>query len=187
VGSDGKIYLIGGIASNDWPPTAQAFSNMVQCFDPSAGTWGHAAPLPTPRSWAAAASVGNRIYVFGGVDSNWSKLDTVEEFNVTSGQWTTLSGLGSKMPTPRMRLAGVTGSNGRIYAIGGFHMCDPSDNIVEEFNPATQTWRTMTSMTSSRAAAAVVATNDRRIFVLGGFPDGETATAVIEEGTLPTS
>jgi hypothetical protein len=38
----------------------------VERFDPETGIWDLVAPMPTPRSFAAAAATGDAIYVIGG-------------------------------------------------------------------------------------------------------------------------
>ena len=65
-----------------------------------------------PRAAAAAAVVGDRIIVTGGVGANGALLNTTEIFDGNS--WT----LGAPIPTPRQMLA--TASDGKlVYTVGG--------------------------------------------------------------------
>ena len=189
VGPGGKIYLMGGIGDN-FLPTALEVSDMVQRFDPADGTWSQVKRLPTPRFGAAAATANHKIYVFGGCNTHFCQLGSVEEYDPVIDTWNTLTELGSEMPTLRSSPAAVTGSNGRIYVIGGWDQggCNTT-GAVEEFDPVAKTWRMMAPMPTPRGQAAAVATNDGRIFVLGGWQETSAAETVtigaIEEGTLP--
>ena len=62
-----------------------------------------------PRAAAAAAVVGDRIIVTGGVDANGALLNTTEIFDGNS--WT----LGAPIPTPRQMLAGGVGRKADVH------------------------------------------------------------------------
>ena len=64
--------------------------------------WVELPPLLQPRAAAAAAVVGDRIIVTGGVDANGKLLNTTEIFDGNS--WT----LGAEMPTPRQMLSAAS-------------------------------------------------------------------------------
>lgn len=88
------------------------------------------------------------------------------------------------MPTARCCFA-ATGVDGKIYAIGGrtgpLSIPSSTVNVVEEYNPLTDAWRTRAPMPTPRTeladAAAVV---NGRIYVFGGY-DGSDTTSVVEE------
>jgi N-acetylneuraminic acid mutarotase len=61
--SNGKIYVIGGIAAN------QSILSSVEEYDPATDSWRFVAPLPRPRHHHAAAVVGDAIYVIGGYET----------------------------------------------------------------------------------------------------------------------
>jgi N-acetylneuraminic acid mutarotase len=59
---------------------------------------------------------------------------------------------------------------GKLYAIGGHNVGpDNKGNIVQEYNPATNTWRRLADMPSPRTDIAAVV-YEGRIYVLGGHP-----------------
>lgn len=181
-GPEGKgfYYAIGG---NGFPVSDQ-ISDAVHVLKKGFVGWTAAAPLPAPRFNHAAACANGRIYVFGGLGSEYELMDTVEEYDPATNSWTTLS---ATLPTPRYNLAAATGSNGRIYAIGGMRQCAASD-VVEEFDPVAKTWRPLSPMPTARYGAAAVPTNDGRLFVIGGWrkvADKFYVTGVIEAATLP--
>ncbi|KLO25262.1 serine/threonine-protein kinase, partial [Mycobacterium haemophilum] len=87
-----------------------------------------------PRAAAAAAVVGDRIVVVGGVDASGALLNTTEIFDGTS--WT----LGAPIPTPRQTLAAA--SDGKLlYAVGGSNG-NADLTTVEAYDPAGKTWTT---------------------------------------------
>jgi N-acetylneuraminic acid mutarotase len=190
VGPDGKIYVMGGLDPGNYPYPSLVDSwkwtilKTVQCFNPANGTWSEVQPLHTPRHSAAAAAAAGKIYVFGGLDDHGVHIKSVEEYDPATNQWTLLNQEGVWMPRQRYNLAAVTGSNGRIYVIGGMFWCNALD-AVDEFDPATKLWRLMTPMPTPRYSMAAAATADGRIFVLGGWKkvgNSYSSVGVIEEG-----
>jgi N-acetylneuraminic acid mutarotase len=72
----------------------------------------------------------------------------------------------------------VTASNGKIYVIGGY---DSSQlDTVQEYDPATDTWATRSSMPTARAGMAVAAASNGKIYVFGGI-SGSSYVATVEE------
>ncbi len=90
------------------------------------------------------------------------------------------------MPTARTMLSsGVV--NGKIYAIGGYtgSYSTSTSNIVgtaEEYDPATNTWATKTSMPTARKGLAAAVVNGK-IYAIGGSGNcaGNCAGSTVEE------
>ena len=59
---NGRLYVFGGRALD-------GLNNQGYMFDPSAQSWTAVAGLPTPRSFAAAATSRGKLYVVGGFDN----------------------------------------------------------------------------------------------------------------------
>jgi hypothetical protein len=72
------------------------------------------------------------------------------------------------MPTPRWLLGVVASTNGKIYAIGGENQTGVLD-IVEEYDPISDTWTTKANMPEPRAAFASVSASNGKIYVIGGY------------------
>jgi len=80
-----------------------------------------------------------------------------------------------KAPMPIKRYAFTTAvANNKIYVIGGFEF---HFNLVEEYDPATDTWTTKTSSTFPHAAHASCVI-DGQIYVFGGGTDQKLITDV---------
>lgn len=77
------------------------------------------------------------------------------------GVWTSMA----PMPTARGGF-GVAEVNGKIYAIGGLDGNAPL-NVVEEYNPTTNSWSTKTPMPTARSGFAI-AVYKNKIYVIGG-------------------
>ena len=131
--------------------------------------WVELPPLLQPRAAAAAAVVGDRIIVTGGVGANGRLLTTTEIFDGTS--WT----LGTEMPTTRQMLSAT--SDGKVmYAIGG---TDGTSDLttVEAYDPAANTWTTLPELTEARSDGGV-AFADGRLVAVGGESDGQVLRGV---------
>src|SRR5260370_32225684 len=96
------------------------------------------------------------------------------------GTWTTKS----PMPTPRSHRADGE-ANGIIYAVGGLAArpngsIDSRTNVVEAYNPATDTWAPKASMPTPRLDLVVGNINGILYFVGGNATAGGGALATVE-------
>ena len=133
------------------------------------GRWVELPHLLQPRAAAAAAVVGDRLVVTGGVDANGALLNTTEVFDGTS--WS----LGAPIPTPRQLLAAA--SDGKlVYTVGG--TTGDSDQVnVEAYDPAAKTWTTLPALPQARSDLGV-AIADGRLVAVGGVSGGEILKSV---------
>lgn len=81
--SDGKVLLPGGTGGLDTDPTY----DIVELYDPIAGTWSSTAPLPTkilPGNWHSSPMLGStKPFVLGGVDT--AIVKTTQIFSEAGG------------------------------------------------------------------------------------------------------
>lgn len=131
--------------------------------------WVELPPLLQPRAAAAAAVVGDRIIVAGGVGANGRLVTTTEIFDGNS--WT----LGAAMPTPRQLLAAASDGS-LVYTVGG---SDGTADLttVEAYNPATNTWSTLPDLPEPRSGLGVAVAGGRLVTV-GGLSGGEVLDSV---------
>jgi len=118
--------------------------------------------MPTPRAFAAAVSIGTRIYVLGGVNQSRVSLAVMEEFDVISGKWRRRADL----TTPRNRFAAVA-AGGRIFALGG--LAETGNLSVTEIDdPVSDRWRPGPELPLARHGHAAVQI-EGTLFILGGY------------------
>jgi serine/threonine protein kinase/N-acetylneuraminic acid mutarotase len=131
--------------------------------------WVELPPLLQPRAAAAAAVVGDRIVVTGGVDADGRLLNTTEIFDGTAWK------LGEPMPTPRRMLAG-TADDKLVYIAGGNN--GTSDlTTVEAYDPAANTWMSLPDLADPRSDFGV-AVADNRLVAVGGLSSGKVLNSV---------
>ncbi|MFH1047965.1 MAG: kelch repeat-containing protein [Patescibacteria group bacterium] len=132
-------------------------------MDSSNPVWSSALSMPTPRSDAAAASIGNIIYVVGGTDSFARTVATVEAFDMSANTWLTVADL----PKALHHVALVVHDN-KLYSLGGLEglSMTPSSDVYL-FDPKVGTWEKINPMLSAVGAAAAVV-HQGKIHVLGG-------------------
>ena len=141
--------------------------------------WTTKTSMPTARGHSVVGVVNNKIYVIGGCKTGGAIFSTVEEYNPATDTWTTKA----SMPTARcMFAAGVV--NNKIYAIGGApNGANVSVNLktVEEYDPATDTWTTKTSMPTPRHGHTIGVANNK-IYVIAGWNEiANTWLRTVEE------
>jgi YVTN family beta-propeller protein len=162
---DDRLFLAIGGASGT-TPTDTTLIEQFQQFTGVVGTTNdlaNGAALPTlldgRRDFAIATLDDDRVYIIGGRSgagqgSLIMGTNTVLEFNPRTNALTPRSSTGF---TPRHSFgAGAVKTSGgpRIYAFGGYTSTsagDPPVGTVQEYNPATDTWRTVATMPTAVA------------------------------------
>lgn len=170
-----RIYVIGGYQS------IFVYLTDVDEYTPSTNSWTEMADMPTQREGVRAANIGNLIYAIGGDYFDFNNgivyvYDIVERYNPETNTWTTGY---ATMPTARTDAccAVATDESGDscIYVFGGSTsiISYVPTNAVEEYNPATDSWRTRNSTGfTARGGVMAAAGNNNKIYVIGGTSDG---------------
>jgi N-acetylneuraminic acid mutarotase len=159
----GNAVLLGG-----WMTTDGKKAAADQVWRVVNGHWVELPHLLQPRAAAAAAVVGDRIVVTGGVDANGALLNTTEVFD--GNVWT----LGAPLPTPRQLLAAA--SDGKlVYAVGGTNGADLA--TVEAYDPAAKTWTALPALPKARSELGAAVANGRLV-ALGGVSSGQVLRSV---------
>jgi N-acetylneuraminic acid mutarotase len=76
---------------------------------------------------------------------------------------------GANMPTPRTDFTGAV-LNGKVYIIGGFNNEGKTTDIVEFYDPETDSWGTVHPLPERLNHAAAASYNDK-LYVVGGYRD----------------
>eukprot|EP01051_Picozoa_sp_SAG22_P007766 SAG22_NODE_558_length_9115_cov_15.267524_4_plen_1578_part_01 len=155
----GKLYLIGGYSAGS------SILSRVDVYSFADGTWSIASDMPTSRSSAGSASIGDTIFVIGGYHVSQSSVAVAEAYDTVTDTWSTLP----PMPSPRYAPAAVA-RGGVIYVVGGRDLNvegNPVVGALEAFTVATETWAELAPMPTSRYAFKA-ALHGHTIFAFGG-------------------
>ncbi|MCP4178873.1 MAG: hypothetical protein GY756_14010 [bacterium] len=133
--------------------------------------------------------VGNKIYTIGGRtslgdDSLLQPEDSlVQMYDLNTKQWATKK----RMLYPHTGNAAVAASNGKIYSFGGYLKLPKSissedyalyniifstqaiSSLVQEYNPATDTWLRKENLPAGRVFSTAVAAGNGSVYVFGGY------------------
>ncbi len=174
---DGKIYVFGGAiqdASGNFVPTS-----IVEMYDPESDVWTQKSSLNRARKALMASEVDNRIYVIGGSETtDPAGLTTVEMYDPSTDSWSAKQNMHVRRWSPSASVL-----DGKIYVIGGEKGIEdgwPGLNIVEMYDPATDSWFHKTPMPTSRRSHSSSVLN-QEIYVMGGtVGESEPAIRMVE-------
>ncbi|KAM8848709.1 kelch-like protein 4 isoform 2-T2 [Synchiropus picturatus] len=167
---EGPMYAVGG--HDGW-----SYLNTVERWDPQARQWNYVASMSTPRSTMGVTALNGKLFAVGGRDGS-SCLRSMECFDPHTNKWS--------MCTPMAKRRGGVGVatyNNFLYAVGGHdapasNHCSRLSDCVERFDPKTDTWTTVSSLSVPRDAVGVCLLGDR-LYAVGGY-DGQSYLNTVE-------
>lgn len=166
----GRIYVAGGLAGGN------SVSNF-EAFDPATNTWAVLPAMPTARDHLTAQAVGGRFYAISGRVGD--VLSANEAYDPLTNTWTPRA----PIPTPRGGIGSGT-IGGRIQVFGGE---GPSGTPAgtfqqnEEYDPATNAWRTLAPMPTPRHGIYGATVEGTRVFVPSGGPQAGAFFSTVHE------
>jgi N-acetylneuraminic acid mutarotase/glucose/arabinose dehydrogenase len=146
-----KLYAFGG--------STFAFSGAVTnaaVYDPAQNSWTPLPGMATARGGAAAAAIGTKIYVAGGMGGDGASLASVEVFDTVTQTWSSAPAMSTRRDNPAAAAA-----DGKLYIFGGrTRNADGTTvngtlNTVEMFDPAVGAWSARAPMPTGRRTMAV--------------------------------
>ncbi|MFH0730220.1 MAG: kelch repeat-containing protein [Pseudomonadota bacterium] len=167
-----SLYVFGG---NGSPPGLNLSS--LEIYNTNTGVWGFGPSNAIGVEEISGAVLDGVFFVFGayGGGSPYGVFNFAQKFVPNTGQWTSLA----PKPTTVACTAPVAVYNGEIFVFGGYYGNDSMDttihySVVEAYNPATNSWRTVTHMPKNYEKFAVSVYQDRA-YLIGGVvnQDGE--------------
>lgn len=96
-------------------------------------------PRPNARAAHSAVYAGGCMYIFGGIDSDSSKLNDLWKLEVDKMQWTKIVIGKGVCPPPRSGHGAVAGKS-HLFIFGGIHGMTHEMNDLWAFNLTTQAW-----------------------------------------------
>ncbi len=158
---DGKIYAFGGDGA----------LTRVDEYDPVTDIWTKKAEMPTSRNSCFTSVVNDKIYVIGGGDNVSGPISIVDVYDPATDTWAEQT----EVPTPRYTVTTCV-VDGIIYVIGGKGGPAKVDNwasranMVEAYDPVTDTWMRKADMPSPRWMHSGCVVHGK-IYVIGGWDD----------------
>ncbi|MCB9643902.1 MAG: kelch repeat-containing protein [Myxococcales bacterium] len=133
---------------------------------PSDGTWTSLPDLPFgPLQEVAVVSLGQKIYILGGIDEKKRTVDSVHIYDTQQKAWS----VGAKLPFAMHHVnAAVVGD--KIYVLGALLQSFLETDGIYVYDPAKDTWTPDGTMPQGKArGASGVGVIDGKIYVAGGF------------------
>uniref|UniRef100_A0A672NPV8 Kelch-like protein 4 n=1 Tax=Sinocyclocheilus grahami TaxID=75366 RepID=A0A672NPV8_SINGR len=167
---EGPMYAVGG--HDGW-----SYLNTVERWDPQARQWNYVASMSTPRSTVGVTALNGKLFAVGGRDGS-SCLRSMECFDPHTNKWSMCAPM-----SKRRGGVGVATYNSFLYAVGGHDApasshCSRLSDCVERYDPKTDTWTTVSSLSVPRDAVGVCLLGDR-LYAVGGY-DGQTYLNSVE-------
>jgi hypothetical protein len=162
----GGIHVVGGRDG-----VTRDYVDSHQVFRLASGTWSEASPLPEPLSLPSAGSAGGKLYVFGGFKPGQSlPTSAVSIYDPATDEWTE----GEPLPTAVGAATVLKLPSGRFRVIGGGTSSSFFDasTLVQEYNPATDTWLQRSEMLTPRIGAVAGLLNGEPA-VMHGFSEAD--------------
>lgn len=174
---NGKFYLVGGNMYGHSGGYVPYFDE----FDPAAGTFTALTDAPHARDHFQAITYNNKLYAIGGRLTGSTgglfapQVPEVDVYDFNLNTWSTLD-VSSNLPYPRAGAATVFFQN-EIYVIGGETTYGSATgnngqrDIVEAFNPLTESWTTKDNLNHDRHGIQAIVSGDG-IHVISGSSGG---------------
>lgn len=157
IGTD--IYIPGGYDAS------MAYLRTLQVYHTTSDSWSTITtdPLPLALLGSGCAALNGKLYVFGGdsISGYQSGAYVYDPAAAAGSRWSTLA----SMTYNRAYLGGVA-VNGKIYAVGGRNVVTDL-SYVEAYNPADNTWHSVTSLSKARGGVGVYAVGST-LYACGG-------------------
>jgi N-acetylneuraminic acid mutarotase len=173
--ADGRVLIVGGIASPDSAPIEQP---SAEVYDPIAGTWSSAGGLEKARSGFALVALadGGAIVAGGFAIPGYARLASVERFDPASNVWSPAANL----PYAVAGAAGIMLADGHLLLAGG-SVRDPEvldanagtyvSGLTADaslFDAKSGEWTATAPMPRRRAGASAVLLPDGNVILAGG-------------------
>ena len=135
VAHDGKIYVFGGGHSIE---SAEGWSDEVcqtaEVYDPVKDEWESIPPMFTARQFAGAASLGGKIFVFGGV-GDYESFQSGECYDPKTKMWNRISNMIDVYASLQYE-AGVD----PVAIDGSIFVADYGSDALERYSTTSNTW-----------------------------------------------
>lgn len=170
---DSQVFVIGGFQREPDANGGTYFAEM-DSFNLEKRTWSQMTAMNKRRCYVMTASVGGKLYAFGGSEGQGlTRHQSAECYDPLTNEWSFIP----NMISQRSDGAVAVGADGNIYIFGGFTGHEIL-STVEIYDPERNAWSMGPSMSVPRSGCQAVC-HDGHIYVMGGF-DGSQRLALVE-------
>jgi hypothetical protein len=159
----GDIYLPGGYIEG-----AEATSNFWQ-YDPGANRWTRLAPMHRPRGAAAAAVIGDKLYVADGAPQTYGignpsgPYDSLEIYDFKTQSWSS----GPDAPFA-LHHSAAAALGGKFYMAGGRPDPEESSNKFFRYDPRAERWERLPNLPTGPISSVGMVEAAGKVVVIGG-------------------
>lgn len=125
----------------------------VDIYDAATNTWTFA-QLSQPRTYMAAAAVGNKVFFAGGMGEDYEISNKVDIYDLTTSSWSVAT-----LSEPRVDPRAVTVGD-KIYIAGGYTDYNSPSSKVDIYNASTNRWSISGLQELSGGVSGVVKGNE---------------------------
>jgi N-acetylneuraminic acid mutarotase len=170
---DGRALALGGSTGN----FSSVSQDLVEVYDPSAGTWERRQSMPAGRSNHSATLLADgRILVAGGSTGSGA-VNTAWLHEPTTGSWNNTGSLNQA----RVSHSATVLEDGRVLIAGGGGV-----SSAELYDPATGTFQPTGALGSSRFGHVAVRLPNGKVLLAGGYSSDPLATAELYDPATGT-
>lgn len=158
---DNHFVIAGG---SYWKDDQKVWSDRTDLFDPRTDRWSAGPPLPHVLSDAASSTLGEAVYVFGGI-ANGKLFDDI--LKLDRNGWNVLED--TRLPEPRMYSVAATLGDA-IYILGGLSVAGDLKTATTDllrWEPGKPCQKLASFPGLARVSAAFTAAGGR-LYVFGG-------------------
>ena len=175
------LYVIGGYAPAGPHPTAldstgavDVSTPLVQAYDVGTGRWSDRAPLPRGLNHVGVATLGGKIYAFGGfAQQNREAVTDANVYDPAADEWTALPPLPAALGS-----VAVAALDGKLHLVGGRDVHSVGTHLV--FDPVTKRYATAAPLPVGRDHMGLVAYEGKLYAIAGRVDDFNHNTSYVD-------
>jgi hypothetical protein len=179
---NGRVLIAGGFTTT---ATSTGPTNTAEIYYPDTKVFLPTSVMSSSHSQHAAVGLPNgNIFVAGGFKGLTTVTDVAEIYYSTSGVWSPVASLPSGQE--RAIAASVLLKDGRIVLFGGTNQTGNLNSVIA-YNPATNSWSSLTAMPLALQGHTATLLLDGRVLIAGGDDGfGETSSSYIYDPITDT-
>lgn len=170
----GRVLVFGGMARGEG--RSEEFPEQVLAYDPAKNAWSQIGKMPTPRNRLAAAVIGDKVYVAGGMAAGAGNSAKVEVFNARDTTWATAAPL----PAP-VHGHGMAAAGGKLVVCGGINTGGTDDLNCWLYDASLDKWTFAPNLPQGRLFAAAVSVAGS-VYVMGNRAYGDVPLLCYDSG-----